>query len=202
MPEPLLLARPVNLRADSARNRAQILAAARRMLTDDGAVLSMNALAHAAEVGVGTVYRQFPSVQVLLESLAAEGFAQLVVKARAAAEEPDGSRAFERIIRAGFDCQIEDPGLAAVLGSSSFACADIHDFSVELFASLESIIARAREAGALRPDITPDDIRRLLNGVYLATKDLDTSKRDQYLDVLVRGLRAVHPSEAPTPEPE
>jgi AcrR family transcriptional regulator len=202
MPEPLLLARPMNLRADSARNRAQILTAAHRMLSDDGALVSMNALARVAEVGVGTVYRHFPTVQVLLESMAAEGFAQLVIEARAAAEEPDGSRAFERIIRAGFDCQIEDPGLAAVLGSSSFECADIRDFAVELFASIGSVIARARRAGALRPDITPDDIRRLLNGVYLATRDLDATKRDQYLDVLLRGLRATHPSEVPSSEQE
>ncbi|NYE95129.1 AcrR family transcriptional regulator [Psychromicrobium silvestre] len=189
MPESSLLARPTNLRADSARNRTQILETARQMLLDDGALLSMNALAHAAGVGVGTVYRHFPTIQVLLESLAADSFAKLVTEAQAASNEPDGSLAFERIIRAGFDGQLEDPGLAAILAAPSFECADMHDFALELFGSIGTIIVRARQAGALRPDITPDDIRRLLNGMHLATKDLPTTKREQYLDVLLRGLR-------------
>jgi AcrR family transcriptional regulator len=189
MAEQLLLANPTNLRADSARNRSQIVEVARRMVSEDGSLLSMNAIAHAAGVGVGTVYRHFPTIQVLLESLAADSFAKLVVEARQAVLEADASVALERIIRTGFDCQMEDPGLAAVLASPSFECADILDYSAELFSCIGAIITRARQANVLRPDITPDDIRRLLNGLAVAAKDLAPRKRAQYLDVLLLGLR-------------
>ena len=189
MATPLLLARPTNLRADSARNRSQIVDIARRMVADDSGSLSMNALAHAAGVGVGTVYRHFPTIQVLLESLAADSFAKLVVETREALLEPDPSVALDRIIRSGFDCQIEDPWLATVLASPSFECADIHDYSIELFTNIGTIVTRARESAALRTDVTADDIRRLLNGLYVAAKDLPAEKRAQYLDVLLTGLR-------------
>lgn len=184
-----LLAMPTNLRADSARNRAQIVEVARRMVSEEGSLLSMNAIAHAAGVGVGTVYRHFPTGQVLLESLAADSFAKLVVDARQAVLEADASVALERIIRTGFECQMEDPGLAAVLASPSFECADILDYSAELFSYIGAIITRARQANVLRPDITPDDIRRLLNGLSIAAKELAPRKRAQYLDVILIGLR-------------
>jgi AcrR family transcriptional regulator len=185
-----LLARPIGLRADSARNRAHLLDCARTMLAADPASPSLNSLAQAAGVGVGTVYRHFPNTRILLESVAVDSFADLLERVRVLSDEPNSSVAFEQMIRTTFDRQAHDPGLAAALALPTFQCADMHDLAAEFSGVVGAIITRARAAGALRDDVTPDDIRRLLNGLRIATRKLSPAKSSQYVDVLLAGLRA------------
>ena len=79
----------VSLRADSARVRAQMVAAARARIADGDLELPMNAIAKDAGVGVGTMYRHFANRQALLETVAADNYAALIEEARTAAENPD-----------------------------------------------------------------------------------------------------------------
>jgi AcrR family transcriptional regulator len=179
------------LRADSARVRAQMLAAARAMLAAGDEELPMNAVAKAAGVGVGTMYRHFPSRQVLLESLAAESYAALVAEARAAAGQPDVGAGLAALLRAALVCQLTDPSLASVLAAPTYACAETTELSRELGAAAMHLLDRARAAGVVRPDVTADDLRRLMCGVQHAVRsgDDDGSTAGRYLDILVRGLR-------------
>lgn len=159
------------------------------MLARDPANTSLNSLAVAAGVGVGTVYRHFPNTRVLLESIAVDAFAVLLERIRVLEVHSGGAAAFEEMIRTTFELLADDPGLAAVLAQPDFECADVHDIAIEFSGLVAAMIASARTVGALRPSITADDIRRLLNGLHTATQGLAPARRSEYVDVLLAGLR-------------
>jgi AcrR family transcriptional regulator len=167
-----------------------MLDAARDRLSDGDLELPMNAIAKAAGVGVGTVYRHFANRQVLLESLAAQSFEALVADAQAAAADPDVAAGLARLLRAGLRILLTDPSLAAVLSGPRPVCADTVELSGDLLASLRTLLDRARAEGVIRPDVTADDVRRLMCGVQHAVQIGNDDTADRYLEILLRGLRA------------
>jgi len=172
------------LRADAARSRAKILDAAhRRPITE----LRLNDLARAAGVGVATVYRHFPTVTALVEALTIDALEQLVVEARAAAAEPDPARAFAQLVRTTATRQLEHQGLQAVLLSDEISSTARH-LRTELFDLAQATLANAIAAGAVRPDLSLDQVQRLVCGVEHAVRLGDGGDRDQLLDVVVSGL--------------
>lgn len=182
---------PVQLRADAARNRSQVLRVAREQLADGDTSLPMNTIARRAGVGVGTVYRHFPSRQSLLEALAYDSFQTLVRETQAAAVEPDPAVGLQRMLRCALQCQLRDIGLAVVLATPDFECPETLELGAELVDSVSQVLDQARQAGVIRADVEADDIRRLLTGVYEAIRaGADpTDHTEPYLQVLVRGLR-------------
>ncbi|BCJ58863.1 TetR/AcrR family transcriptional regulator [Micromonospora endophytica] len=178
------------LRADSARARARMLRAARKLVAAGDLELPMNAIAKAAGVGVGTVYRHFPSRQALLESLAAERLALLVDEAERAAAEPDVAAALARLLRAALEHQLGDPTLAAVLAEPEAARAETRSLSQALTAAVIRLLERAHAAGEIRPEITAEDLQALLCGLQHAVKVRGGTDNDRYLAILLRGLRA------------
>ncbi|MEV4343389.1 TetR family transcriptional regulator [Actinoplanes sp. NPDC049596] len=180
---------PEKLRADSARVRERMLSVARERLLGGDTDLPMNAIAKAAEVGVGTAYRHFPSHQVLLEALAADSFAALVADARAAERDADAAAGFARIMGAGLRLMLADPALAAVLARPSFACDETVELGAELFEAFGAVLERARAEGAVRPGVSGDDLRRLMCGVQQAVRIGDPEAADRYLDILLAGLQ-------------
>ena len=182
---------PEDLRVDAARNRAGVLEVARGRLAAGDATLPMNTIARLAGVGVGTVYRHFPSREALLESATMDGFERLVAEARAAADDDDPGAGLERLLRYALRRQLDDVGLAAVLRSSESALAETSQLRVELLGAVDRLLERAREAGAIRPEILADDIRRLGCGIEYAVR-LGPAERDEvdlYISILLDGLR-------------
>ncbi len=184
------------LRADAARNRAKVLLAAREMLGAGDPGLAMNVVARAAGVGVGTVYRHFPTREVLLEHLAADSFGALLGHARAAADEPDPGRGLAQVLAAAVDRLLADVALGAVLRLNQVTCDHTTAALGELIEVFAELLERARHVGAVRADISPDDLRRYLLGAETAARltdsgdgpDRERVRRD--LDVLLTGLRA------------
>ncbi len=189
----------VLLRADSARVRTRMLAAARARVEAGDLELPMNAVAREAGVGVGTMYRHFAGRQALLEALAADSFRQLIEQAVAAAREPDIAMGLAALLRAALDRQVADRALAAVLaspmfetaGTPTFESAQTSELLGELMAAAQRVLDRARAEGVLRPDVTPDDMRRLTCGVQHAVRSGDDREAavDRYLEILLQGLR-------------
>ncbi|WP_367131903.1 TetR/AcrR family transcriptional regulator [Saccharothrix sp. HUAS TT1] len=179
------------LRADAARNRERVLEAARSRLASGDDSLQLNAIAKLAGVGVGTVYRHFPTRHALLEALVAERFRRLVERAREVAADPDPARGLRALLRHTLDLSLADPGFAAVLESADRAGAPTSALKAELDQAVTPLLDRAREAGAVRSDVVADDVRRLLCGVEHAVRSGDDDPRyaELYLDILVAGLR-------------
>lgn len=178
------------LRADSARVREQMLTVAGARLRDGDRDLPLNAIAKAAGVGVGTAYRHFPSRQVLIEALAAQSFTRLAADARASAAADDPVAGFERLMSTGLRLLREEPALAEVLAARDDLTADAVAPAADFFDALDHLLHRARQAGAVRSDITADDLRSLMCGVQHAVAINDADAADRYLGVLLRGLRA------------
>src|SRR3954470_725152 len=104
-------------RRDSRRNRKRVLEAARRCMARKGLDAQMEEIARAAGVGVGTVYRHFPTKDDLVEALAMARFERLAELARQALQTEDPWRAFEDFMRASARIQSDDRALSEVLTS-------------------------------------------------------------------------------------
>jgi AcrR family transcriptional regulator len=150
-----------------------MLAAARRQLSGGSGTVQMNALAQDAGVGVGTVYRHFPTVQSLLEALAAERFRELVEVAQAAAKAPDPLDGLRQMFQFAL-AYAADPGFATVLKA------------------LRAVLRRAHREGLVRKDIHVEDVILLLCGFQHSVRvgKVSAQRANKYLAVLADGLRA------------
>src|SRR5947207_2451662 len=105
------------LRADARRNREAVLAAAKKLFADQGLDAQMPDVAKAAKVGVGTVYRHYPTKDDLIAALVAERFERLAQKAREGLEMDDAWEGISEFIRFSAQIQADDRGLCEVMGS-------------------------------------------------------------------------------------
>ncbi|AMM22080.1 hypothetical protein AX769_20420 [Frondihabitans sp. PAMC 28766] len=108
---------PAPLRRDAARNRDGILAAA-RSLADEGLPLQLNAVARRADVGVGTVYRHFPTTEALVETLVEGRFDDLTQRATDAAGEADAAGALRGFLAVAMRVYVDDVAFARVATTS------------------------------------------------------------------------------------
>jgi AcrR family transcriptional regulator len=180
-----------DLRSDGARNRERLLEVAQAHLLAGDPTLPMHVIAREAGVGVGTVYRHFPTRQALLEALAAKPFALVVQAAQAAAAEPSPAEGLRRLLAAALEALTTDPSLALVLESPEVACLETTQMLSGLGEAVGTVVSRARAAGLLRDQMGPDDLRKLLLGVRhaLVLPGGSPALRDTYLCVLLDGLR-------------
>ncbi|ANP57068.1 transcriptional regulator [Streptomyces griseochromogenes] len=179
------------MRADAARNRARVLQVAREQLAAGDDSLQLNTIARLAGVGVGTVYRHFPSRHALWEALSAERFRELVDEAQVAADDEDALAGLHRLLRFTLTHALEDTGFAAVLESASDTDARTSALKAELDRAVAHLLDRARRVRAIRRDIEAGDLRRLLCGIEHAVRSGGSgpTRTDIYLDVLIEGLR-------------
>ncbi|WP_017593844.1 TetR/AcrR family transcriptional regulator [Nocardiopsis potens] len=177
---------PPPLRADAARSRERILAAARRADPKD---LRLNEVAREAGVGVGTVYRHFATAHALVEELTREALERLNAIAREAAADPDPGRAFEAGLRAVVDLHLESGGLQAVLLAAHDASPEVAALKAETLDGLREVLERAQRAGAVRDDLTGDQVERLVCGIEYAVRLAGGDERGLFVDVLLAGLR-------------
>ena len=179
------------LRADAARNRRLVLDAAREQLRQHGRTPPMKTIAELAGVGVGTVYRHFPTHEALLEALGDDGMQRLVAACRSAADDADPVAGFERIVEYVLRGQLEDPGIATILAAPDNECGTPPPVAARLGAAVDDLLARAREAGAIRTDVCADDVRRLLIGLAHAVRPVadDDHRVRLYLRLFLDGLR-------------
>lgn len=173
-------------RADAARNRARILDAAREC---DPASLRLNEVARRAGLGIGTVYRHFPTVHALLEALVESDLERYRSLARDASAERDPAAALEMLVRRGLALQLEDGGLQAVLLAPEDAAAEITALKRELWEASETIVTAARTAGVIRPDVTTARLQHLVCGAEHAAR-LSGDDLGFYVDTLLAGIRA------------
>ncbi|MFC8719060.1 TetR/AcrR family transcriptional regulator [Kitasatospora sp. NPDC057198] len=183
---------PVNaprpLRADAQRNRARVLAAAEQVFAERGTAASTEEVARAAGVGVGTVFRHFPTKEALLRALVLERLTRIAAEARAHAEAPDPGAAFFDFFAAtvrGSASKLELVDALAELGvDQEETTAPV---AAEVAGALAGLLHRAQQAGAVRADVTVGDVVALLAGASQARRH---TPDDRPLTVVLDGLRA------------
>ena len=185
------------LRKDAERNRQRILEAARELFAQRGLGVTLNDIAHHAGVGVGTVYRHFPTKEALIDALVAEAFARLVVVAKEQAQRDDDPwDALVTTLWAGAEIMAGDRAVSAIL-SEVYGPVNVDlDLQLEMTETTTILVDRARAAGVLRPDVILDDIPMVMCGIGMATckphQMSDAWKR--HVAIVIDGLRAANAS--------
>jgi AcrR family transcriptional regulator len=155
------------LRADARRNRERILESARQVFAEDGAEAQIDDVARRAGVGVGTVYRHFPTKEALLGALVREHFRLFADRAREALEhDGDPFTALTEVMRRNAETSAGDASIRyALAGGGEHIWAQAAAEQQELLAYTDKLISRARRAGTIRPDVRATDIGMMMCGV-------------------------------------
>jgi AcrR family transcriptional regulator len=183
---------PLTLRADAERNRARIVAAARHVVSRDGAEARMDTIAREAGVGVGTVYRRFPTKEELVASVLQE-FAHTTLEGiSAAAQAPDPWTAFEGSLHALAENLAQNRGLLDALEPEVRRSRPVLELRGRLLATLEPVLAGVQDAGLVRADIAVTDVLALASLVTrlpAPIRELEPRAWERLLAVMLDGLR-------------
>lgn len=181
------------MRADARRNYDRLVESAHEVFVEQGVGASLEEVARRAGVGTGTLYRHFPTREILLATVMENAFRLQHSCGLQLLEAEDPAQALEEYVRYWIRNTAVYKGLAvevmkaATEGSgSSFAETCVLTRNVG-----ECILQRAQDSGQIRSDITQKDVWRLLHGVVMAVKDteIDQDTARTMVDVILKGLR-------------
>ena len=162
-------ARP--LRADAARNRARVLTAAGDAVAAKGTAVSTEEIARAAGVGIGTVFRHFPTKEALLEAVFVERLTRFAAEADELAAGTDPRAALFEVLTRAVDTYATKHAIADALSAAGVDATPLASLAGRtLLATLGRLLAAAQEAGTVRADIRPDDLIALLVGTLRAAE--------------------------------
>ena len=197
-------ARP--LRADAERNRQRIVDAAKTLFAERGVEVSVEDIAAAAGVGIGTFYRRFPDRESLVEAVFATKLERAAENARAALEIEDPWEAFRTFVMGVARMHARDRGLSDVLLSSDRGRERVAEFRETIQPLAGQLLDRAKAAGALREDVTLFDIAMLhqaVGAIADITRDVSPDYFERTLTLLVDGLARERPTTPmPVPPPD
>src|SRR4051812_10520895 len=152
------------LRADARRNREKVLAAARAVFADEGVDAQMDDVARRADVGVGTVYRHFPTKDALLHALSDELFDVIAAHTRTLLELDDPWEAFQQTLWFAAGKTAGDRAFAEILAASKKSALHTCPGQQDLTVTIGELMRRCIEAGKMRPDVVIEDIPLLMCG--------------------------------------
>jgi AcrR family transcriptional regulator len=180
------------LRKDAERNRRRILDAAAELFAERGLGVTLNDIAHHADVGVGTVYRRFPDKELLIDALFEERVAEMLAFAEQALANPDPWEGLAGFLERGLELQARDKGLKQLLMGTPQGCAQVDGVRDRMLPIVTELVARARDAGVLRPDIEAADlpvIQWMVGAVLDQGRDIKPELWRRYLELVLRGMR-------------
>jgi AcrR family transcriptional regulator len=180
------------LRADARRNRERIMSSARELFAREGPQTQMDDVAAHAGVGIGTVYRHFPTKEALLTAMVRDRFTVFAEIAREAESIADPFEALETMMRESAEAVEDDMGFQlAMMGSNELDWEGIEQERAALEDVVARVIGRAVVAGVVRDDLTADDYPMLMCGITstMYFKPGSANWR-RHLELVLRGLLA------------
>jgi AcrR family transcriptional regulator len=177
-------------RADAVRNRERVLEAAKAVFSAGGPEASLEAVARRAGVGIGTLYRHFPTREALFEAVYRREVEQLSELAEQLKNAKDPVEALRRWLRSNVEFVATKKGMSAALALTFQSSSELAAFSLDrLTKAVGSLLSRAVAAGEMRADIGPEDLLRALVGMcYMHDQPGWQSTALRLLDVFVDGL--------------
>jgi AcrR family transcriptional regulator len=182
------IARP--LRADARRNQERVLAAAREAFAADGLDAQVDDVARRAGVGVGTVYRHYPTKEALVEAIAREGYEEICRIACESLELADPWEAFSEFMWRGARLHRDDRAQCEVNAIRPDVVRKVAGDKRELRGVVTKLIERAQKAKVMRADFSPDDMPMLWCSIGAAMQQSADDGWERYLEVMMDGLRA------------
>lgn len=178
-------------RADARRNRAQILQAAETCFADQGVGVPIDDIARAACVGVGTVYRHFPTKEALVEAVIVTHMEKLTAEARALATSDDpGGAFFAFLARMAEEGSSKRDLIDALAGAGVEVKERTSPQKSELTDAIGVLLQRAQDAGAVRDDVELADLFGLVMGACAFAGHAESgSSQARMLSVVCDGLR-------------
>jgi AcrR family transcriptional regulator len=192
------------LRADAARNRRQIIKAARELYGRRGLDAPLDEIARLAQVGNATLYRHFPSRCALAAAVFADTLSRVIDAASQALADPDPWHAFAGHVRYLAQLQATDRGLADLLITDVTGAPQLEELRSRALQDFTRIADRARVSGALRADFTPEDLVLLLManaGLVDRTIDAAPTAWSRFIDLALDGLHTPAVSTAASTAP-
>jgi AcrR family transcriptional regulator len=177
-------------RTDAVRNRERVLEAAKVVFSAGGPDASLEAVARQAGVGIGTLYRHFPTREALFESVYRREVDQLSDLAEQLKGEASPVEALRQWLRANVEFVATKKGMSAALALVVTSTSDLTAYSIaRLTKAVGGLLDRAVAAGEIRADISPEDLLRALVGMcYLHDQPGWQASVLRLLDVFVDGL--------------
>jgi len=178
-------------RADAARNRERVLAAAETVFSAGGPEASLEAVARTAGVGIGTLYRHFPTREALFEAVYRREVQQLAHLAERLKEEAEPVEALRQWMRSNVRFVATKKGMSAALALAAYKPSDLFSYSFDqLSRAVGGLLDRAIAAGEIREDISPEDLIRALVGMcYMYDQPGWQKSVLRLVDVFVDGMR-------------
>ena len=173
------------LRSDALKNRQRLLDAAGQVFEEKGLEASVADVARVAGVGMGTLYRRFPSKEALIEALVSEVLEATIAMAREAAAWPDGS-GLEHFLEASSAYQAEHLGCLPKLWNTD------HHLMQTARTLIAGLLSDAQAHNRVRSDLTSTDINLVMwsiRGVLETTRANAPDAWRRHLDLLIAGMR-------------
>jgi AcrR family transcriptional regulator len=183
---------PRSLRADAVKNRQRILEAAEATFASDGLATPVDTVAERAGVGVGTLYRHFPTKEALFEAIVMTRLDQLLAEAAAAAAADDPIDALFTFLRHFAREAAAKHDLFDAMGAAGFdiksQCAESVE---EMKRAVDRLIERATASGAIRNDVNAEEVIGLLVGACQAARQscLSEAATERMIDIVCDGIR-------------
>ena len=179
-------------RADARRNRERILLAASEVFANNGVNASTAEVAEMAGVGIGTVFRHFPTKESLLEAVLVQRLERIAEDAETRAHAGDTDEAFVGFFTDAVAESSTKIAIADALRSSGIdVMSATSPAASRLRSAIGALLMRAQQAGVIRDDVDVDDIIALLAGLTQAAQLVgqDPAARNRTLSVVIAGLR-------------
>ncbi|WP_037606119.1 TetR/AcrR family transcriptional regulator [Streptacidiphilus rugosus] len=180
------------LRADAARNRARLLDTATQVFTTRGTGVPTEEIARAAGVGVGTLFRHFPTKEALLEAVMVRRLEEIAAQAARLEAELQPAEALFACFRLVIEQSAGKNDFARTLAAAGVdAHAALRESSDAIQAQFARLLDRAQFAGAVRRDLGLPELIALMAGTSTTMEHLgpDPGARQRIFDVVFDGLR-------------
>jgi AcrR family transcriptional regulator len=180
------------MRADALKNRERILEAAETTFARLGLSVPIDVVAEQAGVGVGTLYRHFPTKEALFEAIVMSRLEELVDEAKTRIDANDPADALFSFLRRFANEALAKADLFDAMNAAGFdiksRCAEMVD---EMRRGIDILVVNAKAVDAVRPDVTADEVMSLISGTCMAARQsrLDDASCQRMVDIVCDGMR-------------